>query len=160
MNTLLQSRDSTLTRRGLLGTLVYAGFPVFQVLSSDHSGDAESLWLAGKYRNFCFCFFFYRGREWTTQSGDNPIQRTHPSLRSKALKRFMKLYPQSWEFEAIDTVRYSCKWKKNVIHLCLGVVLAVSTNILMFTLSQDTFYQKKLFLYTKISISLCFNTIK
>ena len=36
-------RDSTLTRRGLLGTLVYAGFSVFQVLSSDHSGDSESL---------------------------------------------------------------------------------------------------------------------
>ena len=36
-------RDSTLTRRGPLGTLVYAGFPIFQVLSSDHSGDTDSL---------------------------------------------------------------------------------------------------------------------
>ena len=42
--------------------------------------------------------------------------------------------------------------EKNVIHLCLGVLLAVSTNIFNVYSQSGYILQKKLFLYTEISI--------
>lgn len=95
----------------------------------------------GKCSDFLLWFPFYSGREWIIQSADTPEETS--CLMSMGFDRFLNLYTETQKYEAIDTVWHCCRLKKKLIHLWVGVIFAVSVNILMlfFSPTMATFYK-------------------
>lgn len=112
-----------------------------------------------KGQELLLLILLYRGRvDPLIERGTTQSREDTPSLRSKALKRFMKNFIHKVEnFRLLTLSDTLVNEKKNV---CLGVCWQFLPTFNVYSQWGYILPKNYLFLYTEISISLRFNTIK